>query len=56
MAYRSNLSAEQVLELLEEESSKHDWLNTDEESSSESDSETGFHAGDNSMDPLDIEG
>ena len=51
MAYRSNLSAEQVLELLEE--SNHDWLNLDEESSSES--ETGFHAGDNSMDPLDID-
>ena len=45
-----------MLELLEEGSLNHEWLNSDEESSSELESETGFRGSDNdSMDPLDTE-
>ena len=53
MAYCSNLSSEQVLELLEEGSTNHDWLISDEESSSESGEKTGFHGGEKNS--LDIE-
>ena len=42
MDYRSNLTADEVLQLLEQESPDKDWQDSDEESSDGSDMEAGF--------------
>ena len=55
MAYWSNLTADEVLQLLEQGSTNKDWQDSDEESSDGSDVEAGFCGPENdSMDPQQL--
>ena len=47
MAYQSNLTADEVLQLLEQRSTDKDWQDSDEESSDGSDVEAGFCGNEN---------